>query len=313
MKKSKNAVDTKGTRDNTNHITKDMTISQILNICPEAVEIMVDFGLHCFSCSVASFESIESGMKGHGLSDSDVNDLLVQVNKLIDKKYPSKKTDLGDDNKALGKTSVIYQELVPQEDNGSIDNDDNKAVSEDNKFVLALVGLCGSGKSESTNIFVEKGFQPIRFGQITMDIIRERGLEINEQNERSVREELRKMHGPDAYAKLNISKIDEMLSKGNVIIDGLYSWDEYKVLKEKYGEKLKVLSLFTAPFIRYMRLQNRSERPLTLDEAKARDIAEIEKIGKAGPIAIADHTIINEYTINELRNNINYIIDRYCS
>jgi len=30
-----------------------------------------------------------------------------------------------------------------------------------------------------------------------------------------------------AYAKLNLPRIDETLQKSNVVLDGLYSWEEY--------------------------------------------------------------------------------------
>ena len=49
---------------------------------------------------------------------------------------------------------------------------------------------------------------------------------------------MRKEHGMGAYAILNIPKFDELLKKGNVVGDGLYSWSEYKILKEKYQQDL---------------------------------------------------------------------------
>jgi hypothetical protein len=41
-------------------------------------------------------------------------------------------------------------------------------------------------------------------------------------------------------------------------------------------------------------LQNRVVRPLEPDEARKRDFAELEKLNKGGPIAIADRLILNE-------------------
>lgn len=46
--------------------------------------------------------------------------------------------------------------------------------------------------------------------------------------------------------------------------------------------------------MRYKRLITREVRPLTLEQAKNRDVAEIEKLNKGGPIAIADYIIVNE-------------------
>ena len=55
-----------------------------------------------------------------------------------------------------------------------------------------------------------------------------------------VREDLRKIHGMAAYAILNLPKFDELMKIGNVIADGLYSFEEYKILKEHFGDSLAV-------------------------------------------------------------------------
>jgi hypothetical protein len=49
-----------------------------------------------------------------------------------------------------------------------------------------------------------------------------------------------------AYATLNIPKFDELLKNSNVVGDGLYSWTEYKILKEKYGSISYRVALFTS-------------------------------------------------------------------
>ncbi len=175
--------------------------------------------------------------------------------------------------------------------------------------IIAIVGLCGSGKSEAASVLLAKGFSYLRFGQLTIDELARRGLEANEQNERSVREELRETHGRAAYATLNIPKIEELLKKGSIIIDGLYSWEEYTALKEQFGEQLLVMAIYARPELRYERLAKRPERPLSREEAMKRDIAEIENISKAGPIAMADVTVLNNGTLDELKENISLVCE----
>lgn len=175
-------------------------------------------------------------------------------------------------------------------------------------MIIALVGLAGSGKTEAARFLEKKGFSYIRLGQITIDTLKEQGLEVNEKNERVVREGLREGHGMDAYAKLNAEKIDCLLNEGNVVIDGLYSWEEYMFFKKKYGEKLKVVAIFTSPKTRYERLNKRGERPLTCEEVVSRDIAEITNSNKAGPIVIADETIINNSSIEDLHKKIDEFV-----
>ncbi len=167
--------------------------------------------------------------------------------------------------------------------------------------------MTGCGKSEVADEWVRQGYKFVRFGQITLDIVKERGLEPTEENEKPVREEVRKQHGMGAFATLNIPKFDKLLEKGNVVADGLYSWSEYKILKEYYKEKLTVLAILSPPELRYSRLavrtqvdENMRSRPATKEQARNRDFAEIENIEKGGPIAMADHYIINTGSKEEL-------------
>jgi dephospho-CoA kinase len=168
------------------------------------------------------------------------------------------------------------------------------------KIIVAVVGLPGAGKTEVTKFFVEKGFKKIYFGDVTFEELKRRKLEINETNERLVREELRKKYGMAAYAILNLPKIKKNFKEGNVVLESLYSWDEYKVIKKEFGNSFYTIAVYAPPEVRYTRLAQRKERPLTLDEAKSRDYAQIENLAIAGPIAIADFTIVNTGTLEEL-------------
>lgn len=169
--------------------------------------------------------------------------------------------------------------------------------------LIAIVGMTGSGKSELSKLFEKIGYLRIRFGDITDDLIKEKGLEINEENEKFVRENIRKEYGMSAYAKLNIPKIKQAVEKKNVIIDGLYSWEEYTLLKAEFP-KIIILSVFASPFDRYERLVDREIRPLTFEQSRARDKKEIENLNKTAPIAMADYTILNVGTLFDLNTNL---------
>ena len=176
--------------------------------------------------------------------------------------------------------------------------------------VVSIVGMTGAGKSEVSRVFEQNGFIRVRFGDVTDEEIKQRGLELNEANERYIRELLRQEHGMSAYAKLNLPKIDSALEHSDVVIDGLYSWEEYTFLKAYYGEDLWVVAVWSSPRTRYQRLTTRLERHLTLEEAAERDRVEIENINKGGPIAMADFTIINESSIEDLRREAERIITK---
>ncbi|MGA2367804.1 MAG: AAA family ATPase [Dehalococcoidia bacterium] len=174
--------------------------------------------------------------------------------------------------------------------------------------LVALVGMPGSGKSEVARVFESSGYKRIRFGDITDEEVGKRGLELNERNERSVREDLRKKYGMPAYAVLSLPKIEAALKTSDVVVDGLYSWEECKYLKDKIRGNLNLVAVWSPPALRYRRLQDRKVRPLTEKQAKARDFAEIENVNKGGPIAMADYTLRNDSTLQELIDQANKIL-----
>ncbi len=182
-------------------------------------------------------------------------------------------------------------------------------------MIFAIVGMPGSGKSTVADYLKSRGLGFVKFGRITLDEVKRRGLEPTEENERIIREELRENHGMGCYAVLNIPKIDELSGKGDVVIDGLYSWEEYIELKKKYGDGLFVIAVYTPPKVRYNRLAKRpsdypdvGDRKFTEEDVRKRDYSEIEKINKGGPIAMADYTIVNTGTKEELLSEVEKII-----
>jgi dephospho-CoA kinase len=174
--------------------------------------------------------------------------------------------------------------------------------------IVAIVGMVGSGKSEVAKLFKEKGFTVVRFGDITDEAIKKQGLPLTEENERPIRERIRKEHGMAAYAKLSVPRIDNALKNTNVVVDGLYSWEEYIYLKEYYGDRFIVVGVWASPNTRYARLGIRKIRPLMPQEAAGRDRAEIENLNKGGPIAMADFIIINDSSISNVKKQVERII-----
>ena len=168
--------------------------------------------------------------------------------------------------------------------------------------------MTGAGKSEVSRLFEKSGFIRIRFGDVTDEEVRKRGLELNEENERSTRELLRQKYGMAAYAVLNLSRIELALKQQDVVVDGLYSGDEYNFLRKYFVDDLYVVAVWASPKARYARLAERADRPLTLDESAGRDKAEVENINKAGPIAMADFTILNDASLKELAKKTRAVI-----
>jgi len=161
-------------------------------------------------------------------------------------------------------------------------------------LLTAVVGMTGSGKTFASDFFVSHGFEKVYFGGIVIEEVKKRGLEINEANEKKVRQSLREEHGMGAMALLSIPKLEKLVFENkNIVIDDLCSWEELVILRKKFFQ-IKVLAVFSSPKTRQARLLHRKKRPLMQKEALERDKFEIEKMQKGGPIAVADYTIINE-------------------
>ncbi len=165
------------------------------------------------------------------------------------------------------------------------------------KMVLGCVGMTGSGKSTLVEYFASKDYPVVHFGDIVIKEAERRNNGVSDEaTEKTVREEFRRQDGNEAIAKRNIPLIETHLKKSAVVIaDGIYSWEEYKLLKKHYDDALKLIAVVTNKSLRYERLSDRPVRPRPKEISEKRDIAEIENIAKAGPIAFADYYIINNY------------------
>jgi dephospho-CoA kinase len=181
---------------------------------------------------------------------------------------------------------------------------------ENNKLIIAFVGMPGSGKTEACSYVHTKGLPSVRFGDITDEGVKASGLPLTPENEQNFRESLREKLGMAAYAIESESKIEKALQTNKtVLLDGLYSWAEYIYLKEKFPG-LMLVHVYAMPKVRYKRLAVRKVRPIESIEAYRRDIAEIEKLDKGGPIAIADYMIENNGdNLDELHKKVAKVLE----
>lgn len=61
-------------------IAKQMSISEVVEIYPQTVEIFRKHGMGCFGCSAARFENIEQGAVAHGIN---VDALIADLNNVV--------------------------------------------------------------------------------------------------------------------------------------------------------------------------------------------------------------------------------------
>ena len=176
------------------------------------------------------------------------------------------------------------------------------------RVVIAIVGMPGAGKTETAEYFRVKGYPVLRFGDQTDIGLKKLGKELNQDNERWYREKLRSELGMAAYAIKIKPRIEAIENREKVVVlDGLYSWEEYQYLEKEYSNLL-TLCIYANPDTRYKRLLNRNHRGLDVVEARKRDVAELENLNKGGPIAMADYLIVNVAGIEKLHERLDKFI-----
>lgn len=183
-------------------------------------------------------------------------------------------------------------------------------MTKENIKIIAFVGLAGSGKSSAVDYLTNKKYPKIYFGGIIYKAMEEAGIEVTWESQKIFREEIRQKEGKDFVVKRAIKEVHDLINAGQhrVILDGLYSWSEYKILKHEFPGEMTVVAVVTPKHLRYQRMAKRPERPMTRQEVDERDWAEIENIEKGGPIAIADYFIHNDKDTANLQKEIDGIL-----
>ena len=178
--------------------------------------------------------------------------------------------------------------------------------------IIAFVGMCGSGKSTAIEVLTKQNIPKVYFGGVILNAIKEAGLEITPENEKRFREELRQKEGKDFIVNRVVKDTRSLIEAGQkrVVLDGLYSWTEYKILRKEFQHELTVVAIIAPKLVRRKRLANRKERPFTMQESAERDKTEIENLEKGGPIAIADYYIDNSCTIEDLQQNVKKLLEQ---
>lgn len=65
-------------------ITGEIMIADLVDNFPEVVDYLVtEYGFHCVSCFISSFECLEDGARVHGIEGDEFAEMLVNINRLI--------------------------------------------------------------------------------------------------------------------------------------------------------------------------------------------------------------------------------------
>ena len=187
-------------------------------------------------------------------------------------------------------------------------------MNDGNIKIIAVVGMSGSGKSVVVDYLAEKGFPKVYFGGMIYKEMKRRGIEITAdgESEKRFREMIRETEGKDWVVKQVIEEAKNLINAGQkrIVLDGLYSWTEYKIFKKEFPGQLTVLAVVVPKALRHFRVGKRPERPFNTKEIQERDRSEVENLEKGGPIAMADYYVLNDESVAKLHDDVDVILDR---
>lgn len=179
---------------------------------------------------------------------------------------------------------------------------DNKDIK-----IVAVVGMSGSGKSTAIEYLTVRGIPKVYFGGVIYKAMEEAGIPRTEdgESEKKFREEIRQKEGKDFVVLRAIQEAKNLIAAGQkrIVLDGVYSWTEYKILRKEWPTEMTVVAITVPKALRRKRLAERPDRPFDAQAAAERDRSEIENLEKGGPIAIADYYVDNSGTIPEFHEN----------
>ena len=178
-------------------------------------------------------------------------------------------------------------------------------MNHSNITIIAFVGLVGSGRTAAVDYLCSQSIPKIHVGRQIIDGARD-GID----SEKDYAKKMRSLNGNDYFILRPIEQIKDLIRSGqrNVVIDGLYTWPEYKTLKREFAGSVIVIAIVTPKHLRKQRMAKRPVRPMTSPEVDERDRAEIEDIEKGGPIAAADYYIHNDSSLKKLQAEIDKVV-----
>ncbi|NLA30776.1 MAG: flagellar hook-basal body complex protein FliE [Methanomicrobiales archaeon] len=175
--------------------------------------------------------------------------------------------------------------------------------------VIGIVGMPASGKGEVSKIARDLGIPVVVMGDAIRMQAARAGLPATDANLGAISGELRSELGMDAIARITIPLI-ETAAAPVVLVDGIRGDYEVATFREHFPDfvLIGIVSSFEA---RYARLtdRGRSDDALTAEDLRTRDERE-RGWGLLRALAQADHTVINEGTLEEFTGEIRSLLRR---
>jgi dephospho-CoA kinase len=177
----------------------------------------------------------------------------------------------------------------------------------DQKLVLGVAGMPGSGKSLVVRVAKENGYDAVVMGDVVRREAEKKNLQANPENIGRIMLELRQKEGKAVIAKRCIPMIMEA-KKRKVVVDGIRSLDEVDEFKKRFSN-FSLMAICSSPETRFQRLfrRRRSDDANGWDVFRERDMRELS-VGLGNVMAMAEYTVVNEQPSEVVKNRVRHVL-----
>lgn len=170
-------------------------------------------------------------------------------------------------------------------------------------YIIGLTGTNGAGKGEAASFFVANGYTYFSLSDVIREELQKEKQEITRDSMIRMGNDMRQNFSPDILARRAAEKIE-----GKTVIDSIRNPHEVDFLRSQ-GHFI-LLSIDAPVKIRFERvkMRGREESATSLQEFMDKEAEEMgaDETGQQllACMDLADHTIINDGTLEDLRNQL---------
>lgn len=176
--------------------------------------------------------------------------------------------------------------------------------------IMAFVGMPASGKGEAAAVAKELGYPVVNMGDVIREEVQRLGLEPTDENLGSTGTRLRQEEGLSAIARRCVIKL-RTLKSGAAVVDGIRNIEEVHLFKGEFGSDFLLINVQSSAWDRLARIRKRGradDKLMDEERLRIRDERELGW-GLGESIKNADLTIVNDGTIDQLREKIKKIFE----
>ena len=178
--------------------------------------------------------------------------------------------------------------------------------------IIAFVGMPASGKGEAAILVREMGYTVVNMGDVIREEVSLLGLGPTDENLGGTGTKIRREEGLAAVARRCIPKLAS-LDVDTAIVDGVRSIEEADLFKGEFGDDFLLINIEANDNNRLERIRKRGradDKLMDKDALRIRDERELGW-GMGESIKRADLTIENNGTVEEFREKVQKVLEKY--